>query len=176
VFDFERFRPELERAAPRGGSLEGWPAAVRPRVDVQGPDFADQNNLSARCEFYLRPVDLNVLPWLRRSGAGRQHHLDVSQGPDQGGRDTIVSASCRRPSSATPRPRSRRSRKRGYPKIGNGSRQTPAEGPQCTLDRQDHRGKAATLRLLPRSREYPAQLLLQASPPKRDLRAAVPQV
>ena len=100
--------------------------------DVQGPDPADQNNLSdERTEFYLR----DRLTWMRSSasgwatGAGCEHALDLPRGADQGRRDRApvhrfdqssgqgylacpgnwsTRASSPRPSSATPRPRSRR--------------------------------------------------------------------
>ena len=145
VVDFELFRPELERAVPRADRAKGGRPPFDHVLMFKVLILQTQNNLSdERTEFYLR----DRLTWMRFLGLGlgdpvpdANTHLDLPRGADQGRRDRApvqpvrpgapgrratsrcpgnwsTRASSPRPSSATPRPRSRRSRKAGCRRTG----------------------------------------------------------
>ena len=67
VVDFERFRPELERAVPRADRTKGGRPPFDHVLMFKVLILQTQNNLSdERCEFYLR----DRLTWMRFLGLG----------------------------------------------------------------------------------------------------------
>src|SRR4029453_16780763 len=152
VVDLELFRPELERAVPRAGRAKRGRPPFDHVLMFKVLILQTQNNLSdERTEFYLRdrltwmrflglglsdPVpDANTI-WTFREALTKAGAIDPlftrfdrqlrAQGYLAIPGNWLMRASLPRPSSATPRPRSRRSRRAGCRRLGRSSRPSSA--------------------------------------------------
>ena len=127
MIDFELFRPELERAVPRADRSKGGRPPFDHVLMFKILILQSQNNLSdERTESYVR----DRLTWMSFLGLGLGDPV-----PDATTmwtfREALTKAGAierlsRRPSGATPRPRSRRSGKAGCRRIGRTSRPSSA--------------------------------------------------